>query len=131
MLTLDKIAKAMETAIDKTRIPANVLPAVLLLCTAMKRPGISATKIAADIISNNESLGIPTDANPDGSPNLINQYTYNVAKCVTNAIKQDGVIQAVIPAGSLMIQVTGANAGGPVTCVGTNLINTTIRGLIR
>ena len=131
MLTIDKIAQAMQKAIEKTRIPANTLPALLLFCTAMKRPGLSASKIAANAISNHTALGIPTDENPDGSPNVINQYTYNIVKSVVDAIKDDGVVQVAIPAGTLMIQVNGANAGGPVVSVGTNITNTIAKGLIR
>lgn len=131
MFNIDTIANAMEAAIDKTRVPAETLPALLLVCTAMKRPGLSASKIAADIISNNDALGIPTDVNPDGSPNIINEYTYNIVKCVVNAIKQDGVVQVAIPAGTLMIETNGANAGGPLVGIGTNITNTIAKGLIR
>jgi len=131
MLNINTIARAMESTIDRVKVPAQILPAVLLYCTAIKRPGLSASKIAADIISDNEALGIATGTMPDGSPNVVNQYTYNIVKKVVDAIKEDAVIQAAIPMGSLMIQTNGANAGGPVVGVGTNITNTTIRGIIR
>ena len=131
MFTLDKIGKVITSAFDRMKTPAQVLPSILLLCTAIKRPGLSPSKIAANAISNNQAIGIPTGVNPDGSPNLINEYTYNIIKCVIDGIQQDGVIQAVIPAGSVMVQTQGANAGGPLVGIGSNVINTTIKGIIR
>ena len=35
------------------------------------------------------------------------------------------------PMQSLLIQATGANAGGPVTCVGSNLIDSISQGIIQ
>ena len=131
MFTLDKITNVINKAINGLRTPAQTLPAFLLYCVSIKRPGISPSKIAAQIISNNNEIGIPTGPNPDGSPNLINQYTYNVAKCVIDALREDGVVHVSIPAGSITVQVTGGNAGGPVTCVGTNIMDTIAKGIIR
>jgi len=131
MFTLDKITNIINNAINSMRTPAQTLPAFLLYCVAIKRPGLSASKIASKIISNNEEIGIPTGSLPDGSENLINQYTYNVVKCVIDAIKEDGVVQVSIPAGSIMVQAEGGNAGGPVVCVGSNITNTIVKGLIR
>ena len=131
MLTIDKIALAMETAINKIKTPASILPSLLLYCTAMKRPGMSPSRIASQIIANNQSLGIETGDNPDGTPNVVNQYTYNIVKGIVDALKDEAVIHAVIPTGSVMIQASGVNGGGPVTCVGSNISDTTIVGLIR
>lgn len=131
MINVDKLAKTMNNIIDKTKVPAQTLPAVLLFCTAMKRSGISAARTAANIISDNSELDIPSDENPDGTPNIINQYTYNIVRNVFKELKNNAQIQAVIPSGSLTIQSTGANAGGPVTTTGTNLLNLIIKGIIR
>lgn len=131
MIGIDSIANVIKYAVDKTNVPAMTLPGLLLYCTAMKRPGLSATKIAANVITNNAALGIATGTNPDGSPNVINQYTYNVVKEIVQALKDEAVVQTAIPTGSLMIQVNGANAGGPVVSVGTNITNTVVKGIIR
>ena len=103
----------------------------MLYCTAIKRPGLSASKIAAQIIANNKALGIETGPNKDGSPNKINQLVYNITKCIIDGIKNDAVIQAAIPAGSIQIQGTGGNAGGPVTVTGMNIISSIAKGLMR
>lgn len=107
------------------------MPPLLLKCTALNRPGLSAYKITTQIIQNNKAIGIPTDPNPDGSDNKINQYTYNVVKCIVDAIKYDATVQVAIPMESLLIQATGANAGGPVTCVGTNLLDSIGNGIMQ
>jgi hypothetical protein len=102
-----------------------------LKCTALNRPGLSAYKIASRIIENNKALGIPVEDNPDGTANLINQYTYNVVKCMVDAIKNDASVQVAIPSQSLLIQATGGNGGGPVTCVGSNLLDSIGNGIMQ
>lgn len=131
MLNIDTIASVIKNTVNKLKTPAQALPPLLLYCTAIKRPGLSPSMITSKVISNNESLGINTGTNPDGSPNIVNEYSYNVVKAVVDAISQDGVVQVAIPAGSLMVQVTGANAGGPVVSVGTNITNTIAYGIVR
>lgn len=130
-MNLDSIARAMKEAFNKMKTPAEVLPATLLYCTAMKRPGISASETAAKIIADNAALGIETGLNPDGSENVVNQYTYNLTKHIFDEIKRNAVVQVAIPVGSIMVEATGANAGGPVVCVGSNKITTTLKGIIR
>lgn len=130
-MTLSSIVETMTNTLDSSKIPANILPPLLLKCTALNRPGLSAYKIAAQIIQNNKALGIPVEDNPDGSDNLINQYTYNVVKCIVDAIKNDATVQVAIPMQSLLIQATGGNAGGPVTCIGTNLLDSVGNGIMQ
>lgn len=131
MFTIDKVAEFINSTIQKIPSPAKILPAELLYCTAIKRPGLSAYKIASQIITNNEALGIPTGQNEDGSPNKINQFVYNISKAFVDAIKNDAVVQAAIPSGSIQVQATGGNAGGPVTVIGTNIISSIAKGLMR
>ena len=130
-MTITSIVNSVTNTLNSTRVPANVLPPLLLKCSSLTRPGLSAYKIATEVIQNNEKLGIPTGANPDGSDNLINAYTYNIIKCIVESLKNDASIQVAIPMQSLMIQATGANAGGPVTCIGSNLMDSISRGIIQ
>ena len=131
MITIDKIASMMQSAMNSIKTPAAILPSTLLYATAIQRTGLSASKIASQIISNNQALGIETGENPDGTPNIVNQYTYNVVKSVVDALKSDAVIHTVIPAGTILVEVVGANGGGPVTCTGSNILDATAMGLIR
>jgi hypothetical protein len=129
-MTISSIVETLTNTLDSASMPANVLPPLLLKCISLQRPGLSAYKIATQIIENNRAIGLPTEDNPDGSANLINQYTYNVVKCMVDAIKNDASVQVAIPMQSLLIQATGGNAGGPITCVGTNLIDSLGNGII-
>ena len=130
-MTISNIVNSVTNTLNSARVPANILPPLLLKCSSLTRPGLSAYRIATEVIQNNEKLGIPTGANPDGSENLINAYTYSIIKCMVEALKNDASVQVAIPMQSLMIQATGANAGGPVTCVGSNLIDSISRGIIQ
>ena len=130
-MTITDAVNKVTNVLESSKTPANILPPLLLKCTALNRPGLSAYKITTQIIQNNKAIGIPTDPNPDGSDNKINQYTYNVVKCIVDAIKYDATVQVAIPMESLLIQATGANAGGPVTCVGTNLLDSIGNGIMQ
>jgi hypothetical protein len=130
-MNISNVVDAVTNTLDSAKIPANILPPLLLKCTALSRPGLSAYKIAAQIIQNNKALGIPVEDNPDGTANLINQYTYNVVKCIVDAIKNDASVQVAIPMQSLLIQATGANAGGPVVCIGSNLLDSIGNGIMQ
>ncbi len=130
-MNISNIIDSITNTLDSAKMPANVLPPFLLKCTALNRPGLSAYKIASRIIENNKALGIPVEDNPDGTANLINQYTYNVVKCMVDAIKNDASVQVAIPQQSLLIQATGGNAGGPVTCIGSNLLDSIGNGIMQ
>jgi hypothetical protein len=130
-MNISDIIDNITNTLDSAKMPANVLPPFLFKCTALNRPGLSAYKIASRIIENNKALGIPVEDNPDGTANLINQYTYNVVKCMVDAIKNDASVQVAIPSQSLLIQATGGNGGGPVTCVGSNLLDSIGNGIMQ
>ena len=130
-MNISDIIDNITNTLDSAKMPANVLPPFLLKCTALNRPGLSAYKIASRIIENNKALGIPVEDNPDGTANLINQYTYNVVECMVDAIKNDASVQVAIPQQSLLIQATGGNAGGPVTCIGSNLLDSIGNGIMQ
>ena len=130
-MNISNIIDSITNTLDSAKMPANVLPPFLLKCTALNRPGLSAYKIASRIIENNKALGIPVEDNPDGTANLINQYTYNVVKCIVDAIKNDASVQVAIPQQSLLIQATGGNGGGPVTCIGSNLRDSIGNGIMQ
>ena len=130
-MTLDSIVNSLTETLNSVRGPANLLPAFLIKCLSLNRSGLSAYKIAAEIIQNNQKLGIPTGPNPDGSDNLINAFSYNIARTFVSALHNDASVQCAIPMQSLLIQATGGNGGGPVTCIGSNLTDTINTGHIR
>ena len=130
-MNITNIVNKITDTLESARTPVQVLPALLLKCTSLTRPGLSAYKIATEVIQNNQKLGIPTGVNPDGSENLINAFTYNIVKSLVDALQNDAVVSSAIPLGSLLIQANGANGGGPVTCIGSNLKDSISRGIIQ
>jgi hypothetical protein len=130
-MNIANIVDKINEKLDSLNFPANTLPATILWCISNRRAGLSAYKTASKVIENNKILGIPADPNPDGSENMINQYTYNLVKCVFDAIKNDAVVSVAIPRNSLMIQGTGGNAGGPVTTIGFNLLDSISKGIVQ
>lgn len=130
-MNLSTIVDSVTNTLESARGPANILPAFLLRCTALTRPGLSAYKIASSIIQKNAQLGIPTEDNPDGSTNLVNAFTYNVVKEIVSALKNDASVQVAIPMQTLLVQAVGSNAGGPVTCVGSNILDSLGNGIIQ
>lgn len=130
-MNISSIVDTISSAIEGSKTPVNILPPMLLRCTSLLRPGLSAYRIAAKVIQNNKALGIPTEENPDGQQNFINSYTYNIVKEIVSAIKNDASVQTSIPASSILVQATGGNAGGPVVCTGTNLLDSIATGIMQ
>ena len=71
-MTISNIVDTVTNTLNSVQTPANVLPALLLKSVSFYRPGLSAYKIATEVIQNNSKIGIPTGEAPDGSENLIN-----------------------------------------------------------
>ena len=68
---------------------------------------------------------------PDGTDNVVNQFVTNVVEKVVDTLKDDALVECVIPIGSVIVSAQGANAGGPVVAVGTNINNAKGYGVIR
>lgn len=131
MFNINNVSERIINLLEENEEPKQELPPTGIKCIAMRRRGLSAYRTAAKIIEGNQKLGIPTGPNEDGSPNLINQYTYNLVKEIFNALQNEAVITASIPKATLLVETTGANGGGPVICTGTNLTDTNSRGIIQ
>jgi hypothetical protein len=131
MATIDSIVSTITEALDGIREPASTLPAFFLLAAGELRPGLSPYRITGEVINYNKAVGIPTENNPSGADNLINQYTYNVVKAVIEALKNDAAIHIAIPQNSLLIKSEGPSAGGPVVSIGTNLTTSVAKGIVQ
>jgi hypothetical protein len=128
---IDKIASAITNVIDKIRIPVIPIPAILLICSVFRRPGLSAMVIASKTIRRQNEFGAPTGPLPDGTPNKMNALIAVMAEEIVREIQKSCVVESVIPPGTMMITGVGANAGGPVTIVGTNTMPVKATGLPR
>lgn len=130
-MNIKNLIELTNRALNAARRPAQQLAAFLIYATAVQRPGISKLKITSDIISDNEPLGINTGQMPDGTDNVVNQFVANLIEKVVDTLKDDALVECVIPTGSLIVQANGANAGGPVVATGTNINNAKGYGVIR
>ena len=130
-MDIKNLLETVNTALDAARQPANTLVGLLIYATAVHRPGISKLKITSEIISDNASLGINTGQMPDGTENAVNQFVSNVVEKVVDTLKDDAMVECVIPSGSIIVSAKGANAGGPVVAVGTNINDAKGYGVVR
>lgn len=107
------------------------MPAILLLCAAMSRQGLSPLRSLSNVCKALEELGIPMGANPDGSPNLIISILNEVFKEAYRAFTEDAVIQGGIEPGAMQVMSNGANGGGPMVSIGTNILPTHTWGVVQ
>ena len=110
------ICDGIEKAINYCRIPLTYIPAILLVCSAVQRPGLSAMVIASNIIRRQSEAGAPI--NTGGVSEAMERIRVEE---MVNALKLDARIQVGIPIGGIQITGTGANAGGPVAITGFNI----------
>ena len=54
---IDKIVEKITNVVDKIRVPVIPIPAILLLCSVFRRPGLSAMIIAAKVIRRQSEFG--------------------------------------------------------------------------
>ena len=130
-MNIEALIQTVNYALEKARKPAERVAAFMIYATARQRPGISKIKISSEVISDNATLGINTGKMPDGGENIVNEFVYNVVEKVVDTLKDDALVECVIPAGSVIVEAKGANAGGPVVAVGTNINNAKGYGVIR
>lgn len=106
------------------------IPTPLILVGAQKRTGLSPTKIASRIIQRKPEAGVPVGALPSGavSPDEIMERIR--IEEIFRAIQEDAKITVAIPPGTTLT-AAGANAGGPVSVVGSTITLTTGYGVIQ
>lgn len=111
----DTITKYFNNSVS----PFPQLPRALLVCSMIKRPGLSVIRSVTNIVKDLNKLGIPTGPMPDGSMNLTVAFTFANTKETYRGIKNDMSIQASVTPGESTVVAQGGNAGGPVTVAGT------------
>lgn len=116
---------------NKMSIPLIPVPAIMLICSTIKRPGLSPMLIASRIITRQQDFGAPVGANIDGSPNMMNQLFYVIADEIVTSLKMEGKVEVAIPPGGITTIGTGANAGGPVIVTSNNVTPISGNGIMR
>ena len=125
---IEKISSFIQ---NKLSIPLIPIPAIMLICSTIKRPGTSEMLITSRIINDMGERGALIGANIDGSDNMMNQMYYVMVNQILNALKFEGKVEIAIPPGGITTTGFGANAGGEVTVVSSNLGPVSGSGIIR
>ena len=130
-MNIKQITTLVNEALDIARKPVTKLSGFLVYATAVQRPGVSKLKITGEIVSQNETLGINIGQMPDGTDNIVNAFVANFVEKLVDNLKDTAMVECVIPKGSVFVTAQGANAGGPVVAVGTNINDAKGYGIIR
>lgn len=120
-MSIDSICNAISNAIDKARTPIMTIPAILLVCSAIMRPGLSPMTIAAKIIRRQAEAGAPVGSAADGTQSITEAMELIRVQEIVSALKMDSRVQVGLPIGGIQIIATGSNGGGPVVCMGFNI----------
>ena len=120
-MSIEEICNSITKVMDSARAPFSNVPAFLLACGSVNRPGLSAMNVASKIIQRQAEAGAPIGAAADGSRNISEAMERIRVEEVFNALKMDSRVQIGIPIGGIQIMATGANAGGPVVSNGFNV----------
>lgn len=121
-MNISSICKSISSLMEKARAPLAPIPAIILACSAIKRPGLSAITIAGNIIRRQSEAGAPVGLNIDGSRNVAEAMEVIRVEEILKAIRLEGKVEIAIPIGGITTLGQGANSGGPVvvTSVNTN-----------
>ena len=119
-MSIKQICESITKLFTNALPPFPQLPRILLVCSMIKRQGLSAIRSTSNIVKDLNKLGIPTGTMPDGSPNLTVAFAFASTKENFRALKKDASVQVGVQPGSMMITGFGANAGGPVNIQGVN-----------
>lgn len=117
---IQSICQTIQTLMESIRPPANIIPGIIMICSLVKRPGLSTIFSVGNIITNLSKKGFITGKNEDGSANMTNLLVEAIVSEIYRAIKKDMNLQVAFQPGSMMFMGTGANAGGPVVVNGVN-----------
>lgn len=128
---INNIMNMVSTAFNAVRKPAQSIPPVLLLCEINNRSGLSAISLTSNIIARLPEIGFNTGVNPDGSANMMNQYTKIICEELIKEIQNHALVDCAVNSGQININSSGACAVGPVTTTGTNIMPFSIKGVLR
>lgn len=130
MISLTSIFNTLTKALDASRTPPPEIPTMFLLVGAKVRPGLSPMLIASKIISRQAEAGAPVGVLPSGGRNISEAMELIRVEEIITAILTDARIDVAINPG-ILLEAKGANAGGPVVCIGQTVAPGSGNGIIR
>ena len=122
MMWITQIADFIKDKFNFVRVALPVIPPMLLICEASRRPGLSAIALATAIIQRLPEAGIDVSVNADGSPNKVLGLVRIISEEVVKEIKTNSRVMFGIQSGGISVQGVGVGPTGPTTVTGTNLI---------
>lgn len=117
---IQQICQTITNFFNNVRPPFPQLSRLLLVCSMIRRPGLSTIQSVSNIVKDLNKLGIPTGPMPDGSANLTVGFAFASTKEIYRGMKQDASIQVGFQPGSMMVTAFGTNGGGAMTVQGMN-----------
>jgi len=108
----------------------NFLPrlGIFKILAAKARPGLNSQITSASAVSRFKEVGIPTGTLEDGTPNVMEAYTEMMIEVIFDAIQSDMRVDIAVDPG-IVVQASGANAGGPVVAIGATTAPGTAVGI--
>ncbi len=129
--SISGLLKVILGAFNLPTTPVSALPPVLIMTGAKMRPGLSASKIAARIISRQTDAGKPSgDIFGDG-PNVDEAMEVIRVDEIINAILTEAKVDVVIPPGTQISAVGVGNMGAPVVSQGATTGMAVGDGIVR
>lgn len=130
-MSIQEISETIKKVIEGVRLPLIKIPSILLVCSTINRPGLSAQLTAANIIRRQSEAGVPVGRLPDGSSNGYEAMEVIRVEEIFKAIKMDSRVDSSLPIGGIQFSGVGGNAGGPVVVQGFNINNPSVAGITR
>lgn len=128
---IERISDGINKAFDAIRPAFPAIPAILLVCEAAHRPGLSAIALASAIIQRLPEIGIETGLNPDGSPNKKLGEIIVAAEETVDHFKKYGGTKVGVAPGEMQLVVNGmVDPSGHVTGFATNVQPFALNGVI-
>lgn len=128
MNIVDNISAFMKKWVS---IPLVPLPAIMVVCASIKRPGLSPMLIASRIISRQSEFDGRVGVNIDGSPNKMNHLICIMTEEIVKALKMESKISVAVPPGGMQIVGNGVNSGGPFIFEGKNANASLMTGVLQ
>ena len=118
---IEAICNTIANFFNTVRPPFPQINRLLLVCSMIKRPGLSTIHSVSNIVKDLNKLGIPTGPMPDGSPNMTVSHTFANVNEIYRAIRKDMSMQVGFNPGSMLFKGVGSSPSGPVVVDGTNV----------
>ena len=130
-MKVETIFKSISKLFDKVRKPAPKVPAMLISVGAESRPGLSTIISSGNVVKKMNEIGLDTGASPDGTENMGVALAIVIIDEIFRALREDSKVQISIAPGSSSIYTSGANGGGPLIGVGSNINFISGEGIIQ